>query len=253
MRSRIRRRPISITVSPGPRPPMPPASRDSPASFSVRRGSEYLSCASSTCSLPSRLRARWAKTSRMSCVRSIALSPVASSKARAWAGFRSMSKIATLARRRMASRTISCSLPEPTTVRGWTFERFCRMVPAIVHVRRAHQLQRLREVLVVRHDADHQHALLLGRARGRGDARELLFQGLAWWPGSRSRSRAGERRAAALVQRARRPAAPARLPRKPGESPRSGDRWAYSTSSRQAARAGPRSWRRGRGAAARGR
>ena len=37
------------------------------------RGSRYFSCASSTCSLPSRVRARRAKMSRISCVRSTTL------------------------------------------------------------------------------------------------------------------------------------------------------------------------------------
>ncbi len=44
--------------------------------FSCRRGSVYLSCASSTCSLPSRLFARCAKMSRISIVRSMTLSSV---------------------------------------------------------------------------------------------------------------------------------------------------------------------------------
>ena len=52
-RSFARRRPISSFVSPGPRPPMPPVSRERLSSFCARRGIAYLSCASSTWSLPS--------------------------------------------------------------------------------------------------------------------------------------------------------------------------------------------------------
>ena len=59
MRSRTRRRSTSSWVSPGPRVPTPPPpSRDKWVQARVRRGSRYSSCASSTCSLPSRLRAR---------------------------------------------------------------------------------------------------------------------------------------------------------------------------------------------------
>ena len=47
----VRRRSTSSFVSPGPRPPMPTASRDSETSARcASRGSRYLSCANSTCS-----------------------------------------------------------------------------------------------------------------------------------------------------------------------------------------------------------
>ena len=52
MRCRMRRRSVSSFVSPGPRVPMPPPSRDSAALEPTSRGSRYFSCASSTCSLP---------------------------------------------------------------------------------------------------------------------------------------------------------------------------------------------------------
>ena len=39
--------------------------------------------------------------------------------------------MATVARPRIASSTMSWSLPLPTTVRGWTCERFWRTVPAM--------------------------------------------------------------------------------------------------------------------------
>ena len=95
MRWRIRRRSVSSLVSPGPRVPMPPPSRDSAALEPTSRGSRYFSCASSTCSLPSRVRARRAKMSRMSWVRSTTLRPSASSRLRSCAGLSSLSKMTT--------------------------------------------------------------------------------------------------------------------------------------------------------------
>ena len=92
MRSRTRRRSISSFVSPGPRPPMPPASRESESSLWASRGSRYLSWASSTWSLPSALCARWAKMSRMSWVRSSTLRLVSSAMCRLCDGLRSWSK-----------------------------------------------------------------------------------------------------------------------------------------------------------------
>ena len=65
IRSRILRRSTSNWVSPGPRVPMPPPSRDKCVHWRVNRGKRYSSCASSTCSFPSLLRARWAKISRI--------------------------------------------------------------------------------------------------------------------------------------------------------------------------------------------
>ena len=96
MRVRIRRRSVSSLVSPGPRVPMPPPSRDSAAPAPTRRGSRYFSCASSTCSLPSRVRARRAKMSRISCVRSTILRPTSSSMCRSCAGVSSLSKTTTI-------------------------------------------------------------------------------------------------------------------------------------------------------------
>ena len=75
--SRIRRRSVSIFVSPGPRPPIPapPAARpptwresESPQPRSL--GSKYAICANSTCALPSLLLACWAKISKIRAVRS---------------------------------------------------------------------------------------------------------------------------------------------------------------------------------------
>ena len=119
MRVRMRRRSVSSFVSPGPRVPMPPPSRDSAAPAPTSRGSRYFSCASSTCSLPSRVRARRAKMSRISCVRSMILRPTASSIWRSCAGVSSLSKMTTstagFARRRQRA---SSTLPAPRNVDG---------------------------------------------------------------------------------------------------------------------------------------
>ena len=89
----IRRRSVSILVSPGPRVPMPPppatrppACRDIDSPQPRSRGSMYCSWASSTCALPSRLRACWAKMSRISAVRSMTLTLTTSSSWRSWPG-----------------------------------------------------------------------------------------------------------------------------------------------------------------------
>ena len=92
-RWRMRRRSVSSFVSPGPgcrcRRRAATARRSHPTS----RGIRYCSCASSTCSLPSRVRARLAKMSRMSCVRSSTLRSSAFSRLRSCAGLSSLSKI----------------------------------------------------------------------------------------------------------------------------------------------------------------
>ena len=85
------RRSASSFVSPGPRVPMPPPSRDSQSPEPTSRGIRYLSCASSTWSWPSRVRARRAKMSRISCVRSMTASPVSFSRLRSCAGLSSLS------------------------------------------------------------------------------------------------------------------------------------------------------------------
>ena len=94
IRSRMRRRSVSIFVSPGPRrptpPPLPPARppacRDIDSPQPRSRGSMYSICASATCALPSRLVACWAKMSRISAVRSITLTLTAFSSALSWRG-----------------------------------------------------------------------------------------------------------------------------------------------------------------------
>ena len=94
MRSCTWRRSVSSCVSPSPpRMPMPPFCRDKWPQNRVSRGSRCCSCASSICNLPSRVRARWAKMSRISDVRSRILQLKIFSRLRLWAGERSSSKM----------------------------------------------------------------------------------------------------------------------------------------------------------------
>jgi hypothetical protein len=86
IRLRMRRRSVSIFVSPGPRVPippppatLPPACLDIDAPQPRSRGSKYCIWASSTWALPSRLRACWAKMSRIKAVRSMTLTLTTSS------------------------------------------------------------------------------------------------------------------------------------------------------------------------------
>ena len=62
------RRSVSSWVSPGPRKPMPPFCRSRWVQPRTKRVAKCESCASSTCSLPSKLRARCAKISRYQAV-----------------------------------------------------------------------------------------------------------------------------------------------------------------------------------------
>ncbi len=117
----MRRRSVSIFVSPGPRrptpPPLPPARPpacrdiDSPQPRSL--GSMYSICASATCALPSRLVACWAKMSRISAVRSTTLTLTAFSSAVSWAGLSSPSQITVSAPVATTTSRSSCRLTRP--------------------------------------------------------------------------------------------------------------------------------------------
>ena len=122
-RERIRRRSVSIFVSPGPRVPMPPppatrppACRDSDSPQPRSRGSMYCIWASSTCALPSRLLACWAKMSRISAVRSTTLTLSTFSSWLSWPGVSSPSQITVSAPLAATMSRISLALPEPTYV-----------------------------------------------------------------------------------------------------------------------------------------
>ena len=94
MRSCTRRRSVSSCDSPSPpRMPMPPVWRDKWPQNRVRRGSKCCNCASSICILPSRVRARCAKMSRISDVRSRILQLKIFSRLRLCAGESSSSKM----------------------------------------------------------------------------------------------------------------------------------------------------------------
>ena len=87
MRFCNRRRSVSSWVSPGPRRPMaPPRWRSRWVQPRTSRVAMWRSCANSTCSLPSWLRARWAKMSRIRPVRSTTRRSSAFSRLRSWTG-----------------------------------------------------------------------------------------------------------------------------------------------------------------------
>ncbi|OLT46794.1 hypothetical protein BJF88_04145 [Cellulosimicrobium sp. CUA-896] len=121
IRLRMRRRSSSIFVSPGPREPMPapapptwpPACRDIDSPQPRRRGRRYSSCASSTCALPSRDFACWAKMSRISAVRSTTLTLTMSSSARRWEGASSPSTTTVSAPLAATTSASSSALPDP--------------------------------------------------------------------------------------------------------------------------------------------
>ena len=118
MRRTRRRRSTSSWVSPGPRVPMPPACWESPPPRPRSRGRRYRNSASSTWALPSGLRAFWAKISRITAVRSMAVRPNTFSRFRCWAGLSSSSKTTVSASTDRLNSAISSALPRPTKVAG---------------------------------------------------------------------------------------------------------------------------------------
>ena len=126
MRSLIRRLSTSSFFSPGPRVPMPAPSRDSATPLPVSRGSRYSSWASSTWSLPSLLRARWAKMSRMSWVRSMTLAWIWSSRLRCWVGLRLWSKMTRSAPSSSFFGRAPPPCPRRRIIRGSLWGRCCR-------------------------------------------------------------------------------------------------------------------------------
>ena len=105
---------------------MPPPSRDSSDPAPTSRGSRYFSCASSTCSLPSRVRARRAKMSRISCVRSTTLHVDRRfCSSRSCAGDSSLSKITTSTSASAAAFFSRSTLPLPRNVAESGLARSC--------------------------------------------------------------------------------------------------------------------------------
>mmetsp|Transcript_12531 Transcript_12531/g.35412 ORF Transcript_12531/g.35412 Transcript_12531/m.35412 type:complete len:313 (-) Transcript_12531:236-1174(-) len=112
----LRRMRLSTSSCFSPMPlTIPPACRSRCVHIRVSLGSWYSACASSTCSLPSLVAARWAKMSRISAVRSaMAVPPPSSpSKARSCRGLSSTSKITVSAPRPRAAAATSCAFPRP--------------------------------------------------------------------------------------------------------------------------------------------
>src|SRR6185436_13198497 len=89
------------------------------------RGRRYFSWASSTCSLPSRVRARRAKISRINCVRSTTLRSSRLFSSRSCAGDNSLSKITRSASASAAACASTSTLPLPRNVAGSGFGRSC--------------------------------------------------------------------------------------------------------------------------------
>ena len=116
MRRRIWRRSVSSLVSPGPRVPMPPPSRDRAVPWPPSLGSKYRSWASSTCSLPSLLRARWAKMSKIRVVRSMTRTWQAFSRLRIWVGVSSRSNSSRSISSCRHSSAACSTMPEPRQV-----------------------------------------------------------------------------------------------------------------------------------------
>src|SRR5690606_21604079 len=113
------RRSVSSWVSPGPRRPIePPRWRSRWVQPRTRRVAMCLSWASSTCSLPSWLRARWAKMSRIRPVRSTTRRSSAFSRLRSWPGVSGWFTSTRSAPVASHTALISSSLPLPTRVAG---------------------------------------------------------------------------------------------------------------------------------------
>ena len=118
MRLRNKRRSVSSWVSPGPRKPIPPFCLSRWVQPRTRRVARWRSCASSTCNLPSWVRARWAKISKIRPVRSITRHSHKRSRLRSCAGLRAWSKRTTEAPVALTASAISTALPSPTKYFG---------------------------------------------------------------------------------------------------------------------------------------
>ena len=97
---------------------MPPFCRSRWVQPRTRRVARCESCASSTCSLPSKLRARCAKISKIKPLRSNTRRPVSFSRLRSWLGVKVWSTSTTSAVFASAQARISSALPDPTKYLG---------------------------------------------------------------------------------------------------------------------------------------
>ncbi len=119
MASPIMRLSNSICVSPGPpRWPIPPCWRSKWLQRRTSRVLKYCNRANSTCNLPSWLRARWAKISRISIVRSLTGHCKKRSKLRCCAGLKAWSNSTSLAWCISTKSLSSSALPLPMNKAG---------------------------------------------------------------------------------------------------------------------------------------
>mmetsp|Transcript_14288 Transcript_14288/g.36643 ORF Transcript_14288/g.36643 Transcript_14288/m.36643 type:complete len:218 (-) Transcript_14288:450-1103(-) len=131
IRLRSSRLSISICFSPMPFTCPPPDWRSRWDHIRVRRGSSYWALASSTCSLPSLVAARWLNTSRMSAVRSPTRTPLPSafSRLRCCRGVSSSSH-STEAAPVLLTRSLSSMIfPLPRYAREWASGSICTRLP----------------------------------------------------------------------------------------------------------------------------
>ncbi len=186
MRSRTRRRSISsLRLARSPAADAAGQARHGRVPLPTRRGSMYFSWASSTWSLPSRDRARWAKMSRISWVRSMTLSAIWSVMERIWDGFSSWSKTMIVAASWRAWMASSWSLPVPMRKRWSTCSRVLDDGVDDLDAARARQLPQLRHGLLVRRresrrDADQERpvARVAGRSGPLTTRSSSLLDGL---------------------------------------------------------------------------
>ena len=106
---------------------MPAPRRDNAAPAPTSLGSRYLSWANSTCHLPSRVRARRAKMSRISWVRSTTARSSFFSSWRSCTGVSSLSKMTTSMSASAHAAANASTLPAPIYVAGSGLGRTCSM------------------------------------------------------------------------------------------------------------------------------
>ena len=147
MRWRMIRRSVSSWVSPGPRRPMPPRMRERWVHMRVSLGSRYSSCASSTCSFASWLRARVEKMSRMTSGRSMTRTLSSRSRLAPWTGLSSSSKMTSVAPASATAAATSSTFPSPISVAGLGDADLLRHASDHLRTRGVHQPGELFEML----------------------------------------------------------------------------------------------------------
>ena len=124
--SRMIRLSVSISLSPGPRSPIPPFCLSKWVHIPVRRGSKYWYCASSTWAFASAVRALLAKISRIRLVRSRTFLPFSSlSRFLICVGLNSSSKMIKSMSFSSTYVLISSNFPLPIKVAVTGLSKFC--------------------------------------------------------------------------------------------------------------------------------